>query len=685
MSVSSTSSGFNFDGVVSGLKTGDIITKLMQLEQAPITQLQKQQAKLQARDKAYQDVAAKATGLQSAVSALLLQGSIIGKTASSSLTTVASATAGASAVNGTFSVNVLSMATATAATSNATLGNAANMAPATKLASAGLATTPTSGTFTINGTAITVDTSSTGDTWATLQSKISTATGGAVTLNLGANGVSLSAASPMQLGAATDTSNLLSALRLTGAAQTGSGPFTIASNQLLGEALTTTAMSSAGLNVGGGIAASGSFNVNGVAISWTNQDSINDVLNRINASSAGVTATYDPTKDKVTLTNSATGAQSISLSDTTGNFLQAMHLAGAAQQYGAASSYTITQNGVTTATQYSNTNSASNVVPGVSLTFAGVGTSTVTVAQDTQTAITNVNTFVTAFNALADLIDSSTKYDPNTKTAGPLTGDPTIQGLGARLRSIVSAAAVTSAGAAYTNLAAIGISTGAYGAVRGSTNHLVVDSAKLTTALQSNPQAAFQVLSGLTATTSVTGDATNPWIASVSGTAAGQVYSGSYKVTYNPTGNALSSIFTPSSGSPQAATVGFTSAGGVNNSIIPGLSVTARTPLPAASGTDTITYTVTSRGIMQSLNDYLKKTAGPGGVFQTEKDGATSEIARLSSRIASKNEMLAQRQQRLQAQFTAMESALARLNAQGASMMSSLGIAPSSSSSSSAG
>ncbi len=487
----------------------------------------------------------------------------------------------------------------------------------------------------------------------------------------------------MQLGAATDTSNLLSALHLTGAAQTGSGPFTIASNQLLGEALTTTSMSSAGLNVGGGIAASGSFNVNGVAISWTNQDSINDVLNRINASSAGVAASYDPTKDKVTLTNSATGAQSISLSDTTGNFLAAMHLAGAAQQYGAASSYTITQNGVTSATQYSNTNSASNVVPGVSLTFAGVGTTNITVAQDTQTAITNINTFVTAFNALADLIDSSTKYDPTSKTAGPLTGDPTIQGLGDQLRSMTSAAAVTSAGAAYTNLAAIGISTGAYGAAQGSTNHLVVDTAKLTTALQSNPQAAFQVLSGLTATTSVTGDATNPWIASVSGTAAGQVYSGGYKVTYNPTGNALSSIFTPSGGSPQAATTGITSAGGVNNSIIPGLSLTARSPLPAGSGTDTITYTVTSRGIMQGLNDYLKKTVGPGGVFQTEKDGATSEIANLTNQIASKNEMLALRQQTLQAQFTAMESALARLNAQSASMLSSLGVAPSSSSSSS--
>ena len=72
MSVSSTSAGFNFDGVVSGLKTGDIITKLMQLEQAPVIQLQKQQLKIQTRDKAYRDVASKATSLQSAVSTLLL-------------------------------------------------------------------------------------------------------------------------------------------------------------------------------------------------------------------------------------------------------------------------------------------------------------------------------------------------------------------------------------------------------------------------------------------------------------------------------------------------------------------------------------------------------------------------------------------------------------------------------------
>ena len=85
MAISSTSpssSGFNFDGVVSGLKTGDIISKLMQLDQAPLLQLQRQQLKIQNRDKAYQDIASKATSLQSAVQSLLLQSAVTGKTES---------------------------------------------------------------------------------------------------------------------------------------------------------------------------------------------------------------------------------------------------------------------------------------------------------------------------------------------------------------------------------------------------------------------------------------------------------------------------------------------------------------------------------------------------------------------------------------------------------------------------
>src|SRR5438477_11881699 len=114
----SSSTSFNFDGVVSGLQTGSIISKLMQLEQGPLNQLNKQQANVQSRDTAYQAVAAKATSLQSAVQSLLLESSINGKTATSSAIGTATATANASAINGSFSVNVASLATATSATSN---------------------------------------------------------------------------------------------------------------------------------------------------------------------------------------------------------------------------------------------------------------------------------------------------------------------------------------------------------------------------------------------------------------------------------------------------------------------------------------------------------------------------------------------------------------------------------------
>ena len=676
----SSSTSFNFDGVVSGLQTGSIISKLMQLEQGPLNQLNKQQAKVQSRDTAYQAVAAKATSLQSAVQSLLLESSINGKTATSSAIGTATATANASAINGSFSVNVASLATATSATSNGSLGTVANLAPGTVLTSAGLAVAPTTGTFTVNGQTVTV---AAGDTWSSLQTKISTATSGAVTLNLGANGVSLTSANPVQLGAATDTSNMLNSLALAGAAQTGSGPYTVASNRLLGEAVVTNSLSTAGLNVAGGIAASGTFSINGVAINWTNGDSVNAVLSRINSSSAGVTASYDPTKDKVTLTNTSTGAQSISLSDTTGNFLQAMGLTGAPQTYGAPAAYTITQNGVTTATQYSNTNTVNNVLPGVNLTLAAIGSATVTIAQDTTTTVNNVNTFVSQFNSLVDLIDSETKYDPNTKSASILTGDSTITAIGDRLRTLATGTATVPTGAAYNSLGSIGVTTGAYGAAAGSTNHLVVDSAKLTTALQSNPQAVYQVLAGLTSTTSLASDPTNPWIASLNGKPVGQIQSGTYAVTYTP-GTGISSVFTPAGGGAQAPVKGTIAAGGINGGVILGMTLTARNPLPAAAGTDSIAYTVTSAGVMQSLSDYLTKLTSTGGVFQNEKSQAQQQSTVISTQIAAQNTLLAQKQTALQAQFTAMETALAKINSQGGSLLASLGITNSNTSSSGA-
>ena len=674
MSIGSISSSaqpsLNFDGVLSGLNTTDIISKLMSLDRGQLTALQTRQTQVQNRDKAYQTVKSKVASLQGAVQTLLLSGSVIGKTASSASPSVATATASSTALNGPFSVNVQKLATATSVSSGAVLGNPADLSSTTQLANANLAITPTAGTFTLNGQAVTIATT---DTWADVQNKIGTATGGAVSLNLGTNGVSLTSNAPMQLGAPTDTSNFLTAVHVLSAPQTGSGPYTVASTQPLGQASAASPLSSANLAVSGGIAAGGTFQINGVSIAWSNTDSLNAVLSRINASNAGVSATYDPTTDKVSFMNLQTGASSISLSDTQGNFLQAIGVLGATQTVGSAAEYTLSQNGVTSATQYSNTNTVTNALPGVNLTLASQGTTSITVAQDTSTTVNNVQAFVTQFNSLVDEIANDTRYDPNNKSAGPLQGEAAILGIGNQIRSLVSNAAVLPVGASYSTLRDIGISTGAFGSSVGTTNHLGLDTARLTSALQTNPQAVYNLLAGLSGTTSVSGDPTNPWIASVTGTPTGQVSSGTYRITYNPTGNALSSVFTPSGGAAQAAVTGTISAGGLNTSLIPGLSIRANGTLPSASGSDSVAYTATTAGLMQSLNSYLNTALGASGLFQTEQNESQSQLRDISKQIADQNDFLTQKQQTLQAQFTAMEVALSQLQAQSSSLAGSLG------------
>ncbi len=683
MSVNSvaSSSAFNVDGVLSGLKTSDLINQLSIAEQQAIKNLQNQKTKITTRDKAYQDLNTKVVSFQSSLKMLLMSSTVNGRSALSSAPTIATASATADAANGVFTVNVLGQATTTSITSGAAVGQPAaadmsgNVDPSVLLKNAGLTTPVTAGTFTINGHQITVDPNT--QTWADVNTAIQAATGGSVSLSFGANQVSLvSSGSPMQIGTATDTSNFLSATHLADAAQVdqGGGNYKVTSNQLLGGAVTTVALSSAHLataiNDNG---ATGAFTVNGVTINWTAGDSLNTVLGRINSSSANVRAAYDPTTDKINLTNVATGAQDVALSDTSGNFLAAAGLtAGSVKTVGVPATYTITQNGVTSATQYSNSNVVSNALPGITLTLSALGSTTVTVSQDTASAQKSLQNFVDQFNGLVDLIDKDTAYDTSTKTGAVLSGDANVRMLGSQLRSMITSAAITPSGAAYKTMGDIGISTGAFGAQVGTTKHLALDSAKLTAALQSNPNAVFDVLSGLAGTTTKgASDPANPWLASVAGTPYAQVNSGTYRITHDGAGN-LSSVFTPTSGVAQAAVLGTITAGGTNSTLINGLTLTATGALPAAAGTDNVTFTVTSRGVLQNVSDYLNGVLGSNGMFAAETSSAASDQRRLDTQINDATDRLQQKQLDLQRKFTAMEQALATLQQQSTSIMNSL-------------
>ena len=74
----------------------------------------------------------------------------------------------------------------------------------------------------------------------------------------------------------------------------------------------------------------GFFQVNGEAISVSTTDSIDDIIDRINLSSAGVTATFNTTTESIDFLQDTLGsAPTIDLQGDTSNFLQAVKLDGA--------------------------------------------------------------------------------------------------------------------------------------------------------------------------------------------------------------------------------------------------------------------------------------------------------------------------------------------------------------------
>src|SRR5262249_36593049 len=152
---------------------------------------------------------------------------------------------------------------------------------------------------------------------------------------------------------------------------------------------------------------------------------VNDVLQRINDSSAGVVATYDAVNDRFELTNKTTGDVGISLQDVTGNFLAATGLSGGTLQRGTNLQYSI--NGSGTLTSQSNTiNGNAAGLTGLSVTALATGSTSVTVSSDTSKISSAIQSFVTDYNAAQNFISTQTNTTTDSSgnaTPGVLTGD----------------------------------------------------------------------------------------------------------------------------------------------------------------------------------------------------------------------------------------------------------------------
>ena len=447
-SQSSLASSLAVTGLASGMNWGTVVQELAQAERAPETQWRNQQNTLATQNAAYATITTDLTTLQLDAQTLLDPSFYSGVTASSSSPSVASATVSGGTPTGSYQFNISQLATA------AQLKGASNVSqvldpggdPSTvTVGAAGFATPVTAGTFTVNGAQVTIATT---DSLKNVFDKIASATGNQVTASYDATADKItltSSAGAITLGSSTDTSNFLQVAQLynnNGGSTNNTG--TVTSVSALGHVNTSAVLSSADLktSITDGGSGNGQFAINGVTFNYNaSTDTIQDVLNNINESAAGVSASYDSNNNRFVLTNIVTGDVGISMQDVTGNFLAATGLSGGTLTHGNNLLYTMNGGSQTLQSQTNTISSASSGISGLSLAVSNTGSTTVSVSTDTSSISTAIQKFVTDYNAVQSYITSQTSVTTNANgsvTPGTLTGDSNTNDIVTSLRSFMA-------------------------------------------------------------------------------------------------------------------------------------------------------------------------------------------------------------------------------------------------------
>jgi flagellar hook-associated protein 2 len=467
-------------GLASGFDWNSMVDQLTDLERLPQKRLLAQQAGLFEKKSTYSSLSTELNVFKSRLESLATGDLFDQRTVGNSDETVATATVEASGLQGSYAVNVSQMASASTQVGTSDVGsnlNGSSNVSSLTLSNAAFSTTVTDGYFTVNNTQITVSSS---DTLSSVLTSIQNAIGGSSTasynpstdkIDVNGNGTTI------VFGSSTDTSNFLQVGELF-----NNGTDTVSSSNKLGRVSPSTVLNSSNFStsVSDGGAGSGSFKINGVSISFdASADSLENVMDRINSSSAGVIATYDPTNDRLQLINKTTGDVGVSMSDETGNFLAATGLSGGSLTRGTNMQFTI--NGGGTLTSFSNTaDEAITGVKGLQLTGLKTGSTTITIDSDRSGIETGINDMLDQYNKVQTFISTHTGSETSVDgkvTAGVLFGESEVQSISSQLRTLITGQ-VASLGASLNEMHDIGISTDGY-----SNNISLSDSSALNDAL----------------------------------------------------------------------------------------------------------------------------------------------------------------------------------------------------------
>lgn len=433
--------GIQLTGLASGLDWKNVVDQLMSVERIPIFNLEDEKRDIQNENTKLSELSGLLETLSEKTKTLSQPEAFLSRTATlgTENSLVLAANPGPGTARGNYTFNISQIATASSMAGVADAGSAVSTTAdvsGVTLADMRLATNISAGNFSVNGKTVTVDTA---DSLQDVFDAISTATGGTVTAayNPTTDKIELSSASEIVLGSGADTSNFLSVTRLY-----SNGTGAVSSTDKLGLVDLDSPIADAGL--ASAITAvdgdgNGSFTLNGIAIAYNvNTDSLNDIMERIDDSDAGVNLKYDVANDRFQFVNKDTGTLGIGAEEAGGGLIDALGLsagAGGALTLGMNAKFTLNDGGTLESTS-NQVDASVHGIEGLSVSFKDTGTETVSVSADTEESREKVDAFIEAFNQVQSFIETQTsiKVEDGDVTTSALTDNREVSGLSRVLR-----------------------------------------------------------------------------------------------------------------------------------------------------------------------------------------------------------------------------------------------------------
>ena len=673
---------------MSGIDTNSLLDQLVAVEQQKVTAIQTKQSNAQ--------VALTNVGtVQSMLSTLSSKATAVSKTTSfdlfkstSSNSAVATITGTGEGVQGNIDVNVQQMASswkiASSAQSSSVTG--LNLSGTLHLSKSAAALKADNSTSTVDvtiaagdtlkdiatkinaaggaGVNATVVTFGTGDVRLMLNSadtgsdsfSITESGGGTVLSGLGLKSSSSRETSAFQLrqaagGAATSTTTL-------GQLYTGIGANNVASGDTLslswtnGGASGSVAAATADAIIGGGSSGASMKDVTVAQLTaWMK-------------TSMGVTDVSVDSSGKIVATNSNGNAITFTLGMGAGS-TGTIPLGGSKDstswtnilQQGQDAFYTM--DGLSVATS---TNSDSTTLAGATLNLVGVSrdssgnpttaTTTLSLEKDTDGIQQKVQDLLDSYNALQDYIKQETtstvqsKKDSNGTsmnqvTPGSLSYDTAVTSLANQLRTLMtSPIAQLSGKTQYTSLASVGITTDK------DSGHLTIDSTKFQAALGADADGVSRLF------------ANSGWTTNGTATVGGwtnNTKSGTY--TIDPTADTVDGVH-----GNRVGDILFSTSGDSN-----GLGVTAPTSIGSS-------FTATfARGIGGLISQFATQASGIDGILTADQSAIQKRISDYGDQATKEQDRVDTYRSNMQAQFTAMETAMQKLKSQNSAFLAQIG------------